>query len=144
MSPPPKKTTHPLFSTCFPVMSCHVAARSAMLPHYTAHCVAVPTVHCCSRPPIFRTDQQEEASCKQDYDRRIRSSAPINKIIGRTDMNSRHSNNHFSYYQNRNACSGLLIVLQAVLLISHVLLLMFCEIFLLRVDQSADSCHYKE
>jgi hypothetical protein len=29
-------------------------------------------------------------------------------------------------------------------LISHVLLLMLCEIFLLRVDQSTDSCHYKE
>jgi hypothetical protein len=59
-------------------------------------------------------------------------------------MNPRHSNNHFSYYQNRNACSVLLIVLQAVLLISHVLFLMFCEIFLLRVDQNTDSCHYEE
>jgi len=59
-------------------------------------------------------------------------------------MNPRQSNNHFSYYQNRNACSGLLIVLQALLLISHLLLLMFFEIFLLRVDQSTDSCHYKE
>ena len=142
MSPHPP-TTHPLFSICFPVMLTRSTQRC--VAHYTAHCVAVRTVHCCcSRPPIFRTDQQEEASCKQDYDRRIRSSAPINKIIGRADMNPRHSNNHFSYYQNRNACSGLLIVLQAVLLISHVLLLTFFEIFVLRVDRTTDSCHYKE
>ena len=57
-------------------------------------------------------------------------------------MNPRHSNNHFSYYQNRNACSGRLIVLHSVHLISHVLFQMFCEIFLLGGDQSTDSCHY--
>ena len=89
--------------------------QTSQQPHYTAYCVTVATVHCCARPPIFRTEQKEEASCKQDYHRQIRSSAPINKIKGRTDMNPRRSNNRFSYYQNRNACSGLLIVLRFIL-----------------------------
>jgi hypothetical protein len=75
-----------------------------------------------------------------DHDCQIRSSAPINKIIGWTGMNPRHCNNRFSHYLNVNACSELMITPQWVLwLISHVLLLylsaMFCEIFLLRGHQ---------